>query len=233
MFMALKAVIFDLDGTLIDTAPDLTASANHILNAHGRRSVSVDEVRVMVGHGARKLIERGFERTGDAAPPEEMDGMFSRFLEYYMDNIAVHSALYPGMQKLLDRCQANGIAMAVCTNKPEALSVKLINTLGLAHYFGAITGPDTIGVAKPDPAPYMHTLKVIDTPVEHSVMIGDSATDIATAKAAGVPVIAVTFGYTDTHVSAFDPDYMVDHCDEIAPILERSFGAFKAAQSQA
>lgn len=217
--MPRKTVVFDLDGTLVDTAPDLTAATNAILTAHGRRAVSLDEVREMVGQGARKLIVRGFEATGDALDEAHLEPLYQDFIDHYTANIAVSSAPYPGVPGLLERCKSHGLGMAICTNKLEVLSVRLIEELNLSHYFGAIIGPDTIGIAKPDPAPYHEAVRRAGGNRGASIMIGDSATDIATAKAAGAPVIAVSFGYTDEPVSAFDPDHVVDHFDEVWPLI--------------
>ncbi len=221
--MPVNTVVFDLDGTLVDTAPDLTAATNAILTAHGRRPVSLGEVREMVGQGARKLIVRGFEATGEALDEARLEPLYQNFIDHYVANIAVNSAPYPGALELLERCHAAGLGMAVCTNKLEALSVRLIDELNLSHYFSAIIGPDTIGIGKPDPAPYHEAVARAGGSTPTSVMIGDSATDIATAKAAGAPVIAVSFGYTDTHVSAFEPDHVVDHFDEVWDLLEKMF----------
>ena len=223
--MPRPAVIFDLDGTLVDTAPDLWAATNHVLTAHGRRAVTLDEVYEMVGQGAKKLIERGFERTGDPVRADLVDIMFRQFIDHYTANITATSKPNPGVLGLLDELKARGVGMAVCTNKLERLSVKLINGLGMDHYFSAIIGPDTTGVAKPDPKPLFAAIDHAGSAHTHAVMIGDSATDIRTAQAAQVPVIAVSFGYTDTHVSAFDPDHVVDHFDEILPLLETRFAA--------
>ena len=219
--MSLTTVVFDLDGTLVDTAPDLTAATNAILTAHGRRPVSLSEVREMVGQGARKLIVRGFAATGEPLDEAHLEPLYQDFIDHYSANIAVESAPYPGVLELLERCRSQGLDMAICTNKLERLSVRLIDELGLSHHFAAIIGPDTIGIAKPDPAPYHEAVRRAGGDALASVMIGDSATDIATAKAAGAPVIAVSFGYTDTHVSAFDPDHIVDHFNEVWPLVER------------
>lgn len=221
--MPRSAVIFDLDGTLVDTAPDLWGATNHVLKAHGRREVSLDDVYEMVGMGAKKLIERGFERTGEPARGDMIDILFRQFIDHYSANITAQSKPYPGVLALLDELKARGIGLAVCTNKMERLSVKLINELCMDHYFSGVIGPDTTGVAKPDPRPLDAAIEAAGSTRSHAVMIGDSATDIRTAQAASIPVVAVSFGYTDTHVSAFDPDHIVDHFDEILPILENRF----------
>jgi phosphoglycolate phosphatase len=202
-----KAVVFDLDGTLVDTAPDLAAATNHVLFRHGRRPVSIDEVRAMVGRGARKLIERGFAATGEPVDMARMDDLYAMFIDHYRDNIDAGSRPFAGTVEVLERCRAAGFAIGICTNKIESLSVLLIERLGLAPYFGAIVGADTIGIAKPDPAPYRETLMRLGASGA-SVMVGDSETDILTARAAGVPVIAVTFGYTDRPVETFSPDHL-------------------------
>ncbi len=223
--MAVSTVVFDLDGTLVDTAPDLMHATNAVLTAHGRRAMAIDELRQMVGQGARTLIDLGFARTGEPVAVHRLDELFDTFIDHYANNIARHSRPYPGVIELLDKCAANGLAMAVCTNKLEALSIKLIDELDLAKYFGAIIGPDTIGVAKPNAAPYHEAVQRVGGTVSGSLMIGDSETDIRTAKAAGVPSIGVTFGYTQRHVSHFGPDHVVDHFDDVWPILEDHYGA--------
>jgi phosphoglycolate phosphatase len=219
--MTTRAVVFDLDGTLVDTAPDLMGATNHVLSLLDRRSITMEEVRAFVGHGAKVLIARGANATGDSLDEKSLNYYFAEFLRYYEKNIAVNSAIFPGVGELLKLCESHGIKMAVCTNKLEGLSVRLLNELGLSRYFGAIVGPDTISIAKPDPAPYFETLKRLNVAAEDSIMIGDSETDILTARAAKVPVIAVTFGYTQTPVAEFKPDYLVSHFDEIWDILKK------------
>ena len=221
--MTLSTVIFDLDGTLVDTAPDLLHATNAVLAANGRRTVTIEELRGLVGHGARPLIEKGFALTGEPLEAERIEDLFQDFIAHYHDNIAVDSQPYPGVVALMEQCRASGIAMAVCTNKLERLSVRLIEELGLAHFFEAIIGPDTIGIAKPDPSPYLEAVARAGGDVGRSIMIGDSETDIRTAKAAGVPSIGVSFGYTYKHVSTFEPSHVVDHFDEVWPILETSY----------
>jgi phosphoglycolate phosphatase len=219
--MTMRAVIFDLDGTLVDTAPDLMGATNHVLSLLNRRPITMAEVRSFVGHGAKALIARGSAATGEELDAKSLDYYHAEFLRHYEKNIAVDSVIFPGVVELLSRCAADGFKMGVCTNKVEGLSVRLLDALDLSKYFGAVVGPDTINVAKPDPAPYFETLKRLNVKAPRSIMVGDSETDILTARAAKVPVIAVTFGYTPKPVAEYAPDYLVSHFDEIWDILER------------
>ena len=212
------AAIFDLDGTLVDTAPDLTRATNHVLASEGRRQVAIAEIRPFVGRGARRMIERGFAATGAPVPPQRMDSLYEAFIAYYAENIAVDSRPFPGTLELLDRLDEAEVKLGICTNKQERLSLKLLDGLGLRHRFGAIIGADTIGIPKPDPAPYREAVARLEAG-GGSVMIGDSETDILTARNAGVPVIAVTFGYTERHVREFAPDHVVDHMDHVWPAI--------------
>ena len=216
------AVIFDLDGTLVDTAPDLTRATNHVLAMNGRRAVSIDDVRAMVGRGARKLIALGFARTGSEVEPDRLDELFDVFVDFYAANIAVDSRLFPGAHAVLDRCRESGIALGICTNKLELLSRRLIGQLGLEGYFGAIVGQDTVQVAKPDPRPYREALRQLGVPAARSLFVGDSEIDVQTARAAGVPIIGMSFGYTERPVSDFGPDYLAADYGELWPIIERA-----------
>jgi phosphoglycolate phosphatase len=218
--MTIKAVIFDLDGTLVDSAPDLMLATNHVLSRLERRAITMDEVRSFVGHGARALIKRGCAATGDAIDEKTLDFYFAEFLRFYEKNIAVNSVAFPGVIDLLKRCAAGGLKMGVCTNKLEGLSVRLLQALDMEKYFGAIVGPDTISIAKPDPAPYLETARRLGIESNNSLMVGDSETDILTARAVGVPVIGVTFGYTQKPVATYNPDYLVSHFDEIWDIIQ-------------
>lgn len=220
--MALSAVIFDLDGTLVDTAPDLHAATNHVLATLKRRPISMEQVRAFVGHGARALIARGCEATGDPVDPRAVETLYQEFVIYYAANIAANSQPYPGVVNLLKQCQDNGLALGVCTNKLESLSNQLLTALNMKSFFGAVVGPDTIGISKPDPRPYLETLMRLDRPGA-SILIGDSETDIRTGQNAKVPVIAVSFGYTAQHVRAFNPTHIIDHFDEAWPILQSYF----------
>ncbi len=219
--MPVDALIFDLDGTLVDTAPDLHAATNHVLATLKRRPITLEEVRAFVGHGAKALIARGCEATGEPVEGRAIETLYQEFIIYYSHNIAANSRPYPGLIALLNQARDQGLAMAVCTNKLESLSTRLLDALDMSKYFGAIVGPDTIGVAKPDPRPYFEAAKRIGHDPARSIMLGDSETDIRTGQNAGVPVIAVTFGYTARHVREFNPTHMIDHFDEAWPIVQR------------
>ncbi|MBI2719708.1 MAG: HAD-IA family hydrolase [Rhizobiales bacterium] len=213
------AVIFDLDGTLVDTAPDLMLATNHILQGLGRRPVGIDEVRVFVGHGARALITRGLAATGGLPEGFDVEPHYRAFVDYYAGNICGGSLIYPGLVPLLDRLTEADFGLGVCTNKLEGLSVQLLEALGLRHYFGSVVGPDTLGIAKPDPRPFHESVARLGLASPRVLMVGDSETDILTARAAGVPVIAVPFGYTPRPVADYGPDRVISHFDEAWPAI--------------
>jgi len=207
--MSPPLVIFDLDGTLVDTAPDLVATLNITLARQGLPPVPYETGRNMVGGGARVMIERGLAAGGRTVASAALDDMVRAFVEHYAAHIADASRPFPGARAALDTLTSRGCRLAVCTNKLEWLSVRLLETLGLSQYFAAICGPDTFGVAKPDPEILQRTISRCGSAVRSTVMVGDSQTDIATARAAGVPVIAVDFGYTETPVSELAPDRVI------------------------
>jgi len=218
--MIQKAVIFDLDGTLVDTAPDLWRATNHVLTTSGRNAVTLDQVRGFVGHGVHKLIARSFAATGNSLADGEIKPLYEKFVAYYGANIAIGSVPFPGCLALLDRLKAQGVGLGICTNKLEGLSVKLIEALGMSGYFGVIVGPDTIGIPKPEPAPYREALRRMGAETARSVLVGDSEIDVLTARAAGIPVIGVTFGYTAVPIETFKPDALVNHfCEAYEPIM--------------
>ena len=195
------AVLFDLDGTLIDTAEDLAASMNYALGEAGLAPTPASEVRHLVGHGARRMLMRGYELAdGRAADEAELDAALARFLEHYRANIAVHSRPFDGVIALIESLRADGARIAVCTNKREAMAVLLIETLGLAPLFEAIVGADTASAPKPDPAPVRLCLERANA--ARAVFVGDSDTDIKAAKAAGLPCFVADFGYGPVTLAA-------------------------------
>jgi phosphoglycolate phosphatase len=206
-------IVFDLDGTLVDTAPDLVAAANHVLGHVGLPPVDAQTLRPYIGHGARVMIERA---TAVAKLSEaEHERLLERFLDYYSANIAVDSRPFEGAVDALERFKAAGAKLAVCTNKREGMSRLLLDALDLSRFFSAIAGRDTLPNSKPHPGHLLGTIDLAGGDPSRAVMIGDSNVDIATAKAAGVPVIAVSFGYTDTPIAEFEPDAVIDHYREL------------------
>jgi len=213
-----SVVAFDLDGTLADTAPDLTASLNHALAALGRPPVSGAQVRHMVGHGARALLQKGLAATGEMTP-ELVDRGFPIFLEYYEAHIADHSRPFEGLEPALDALADDGVKLVVCTNKLEGLSRTLIDALGWRDRFVALVGGDTLPVRKPDPAPLFEAIRRAGG--GPAAFIGDSITDTDTAKAAGIPCVAVSFGFSDRPPAELGADILIDHFDELIPALAR------------
>lgn len=203
------SVVFDLDGTLIDTAPDLVATLNVILAREGLPPVALNEARPLIGFGARHLIERGLALQAATATPAEVDRLYADYIAYYADHIADRSQPFPGLEAALDTLEAEGCRLAVCTNKLEWLSIRLLEALNLAGRFAAICGQDTFGVQKPNPEILRRTVLSAGGELSQAIMVGDSATDIATARGARVPVIAVDFGYTSTPVADLGPDRVI------------------------
>ena len=218
-------LVFDLDGTLVDTAPDLIHATNHALSTLGHPPVRGETVRPWISFGARRMIEEALVSLGDSRTDPEIDTALERFLEHYADNIAVDSRPFPGTVAALDRFAARGARLAVCTNKRESLSVSLLDQLRLTAKFAGLAGRDTFAVSKPHPDHLLGAIQLAGGDARRAIMIGDSEVDIATAKAAGVPVVAVTFGYTSVPVADLDPDAIIDHYDDLDAAVARIIGA--------
>ncbi|MFZ0600615.1 MAG: HAD-IA family hydrolase [Roseiarcus sp.] len=208
-------IVYDLDGTLADTAEDLVATLNWLLAREGRAPLKVENAGSLVGAGARALIARGFAASGKSLEPEKLEALFVDYLSYYRAHIMERSRLYPGVDKALAAFERAGWRQAVCTNKTESLAKLLITKLGIAGRFAFVCGQDTFGVGKPDAKPLLETIVASGGARRHAVMVGDSATDIKTARAASIPVIAVDFGYADVPVEELGPDRVVSHFDEL------------------
>ena len=213
--MPAPTIVFDLDGTLVDTAPDLIDTLNVILARRDVAPVDFDQARSMIGAGVKPLLVRGLASKGVQLPPHEIDQLFGEYLEIYAANIADRSRPFPGLEAALDTLAAQGCRLAVCTNKLEWLSVRLLNTLGLSSRFAAICGQDTFAMRKPDPDMLRFTIVRAGGDTGHAVMVGDSMTDVATARAAGVPVIAVDFGYTEIAAAELGADRLISHFDAL------------------
>ncbi|MEA3027881.1 MAG: phosphoglycolate phosphatase [Alphaproteobacteria bacterium] len=214
--MAALTVVFDLDGTLVDTAPDLIEALNVVFAREGLPPVDYATARGMIGGGARRMIESALQYEGRSASGSEVDRLLADFIAHYASHIADRSRAFPGLDTALDGLAARGCRFAVCTNKLEALSRLLLDTLGLTRRFAAICGQDTFGVQKPDPEILRQTIRAASGEIQRAVMVGDSGTDIATARAAGVPIVAVEFGYSAPPVKDLRPDRLIGHFDHLA-----------------
>jgi phosphoglycolate phosphatase len=214
--MTLKpTIVFDLDGTLVETAPDLISALNFVLDREGLRPIPLQAARNMIGAGARKMLERGLEAEGRVMTVKEIDRLTMDFIDYYAEHIADASRPFEGLENALDDLAASGCRLAVCTNKLEWLSKRLLDQLGLTPRFAAICGADTFGVAKPDPAILQQTVARAGGDLASTIMVGDSGTDIGVARRAGVPVIGVSFGYTDVPITDLKPDRLIHHMRDL------------------
>lgn len=218
--MAFPVLVYDLDGTLADTAGDLMGALNAVLAAEGLAPLPVANARNLLGAGARALILRGFAASGRELAPEKLDVLFEDFLAHYNAHIADHSRLYPGVAEALDRFAAEGRIQAICTNKFEGLARTLVEKLGVADRFAFICGQDTFGIGKPDPKPLLETIAAAGGARERAILVGNSETDVRTARAAGLPVVAVDYGYTDVPAAELGADRVISHFDDLAAALE-------------
>jgi phosphoglycolate phosphatase len=215
-----RIVVFDLDGTLVDTAPDLTNALNFILAREGLAPVPLHAARNMIGAGARKLLERGLELEGRTVSLAELDRLTDDFINHYAEHIADASRPFDGLEAALDDLESSGYRFAVCTNKLEWLSKRLLDRLNLSPRFAAICGADTFGVSKPDPAILRQTVARAAGELSSAIMVGDAGPDVGVARRAGIPVICVSFGYTEVPVADLKPDRVIDHMRELRGAIE-------------
>lgn len=218
-------ILFDLDGTAVDTAPDLVAAANATLESNGFMPVETRIIQPAVGIGARAMMDAALREQGYEPQDAELARLTEAFIAYYAEHICVHSRAFPGLTDVLDELAALGATLAVCTNKREALARKLLDALGIADRFKAIVGRDTVARPKPDPLHILETLRLAGGDRSLAVMIGDSSADSHAAKGAAIPFIAVSFGYGESPVEVLEPDAIIHSFAELIPALERMFAA--------
>ena len=215
-----RIVVFDLDGTLVDTAPDLIGALNFILDREGLPPVPLKSARTLIGAGVRRLLERGLEVDGRHASVEDINRLTGDFIDYYAAHIADASRPFDGLESALDDLEARGYRFAVCTNKLEGLSKLLLDRLGLSGRFAAICGADTFGVSKPDPAILQQTVARAGGQLSAAIMVGDAGPDIGVARRAAIPVIGVEFGYTEIPIADLKPDRLIGHMRELPAAVE-------------
>ena len=218
------ALIFDLDGTLVETAPDLLAATNAVLTAHGRETIDPATLRHMVGHGAKVLLQQAWAKTGDQATDAEIGGLFDEFLAYYSANIAAGSYAFPGVEETLVALKRDGMRLGVLTNKAQVMTDLLMPALKLDHYFNSIWGAGRMSYTKPDARIFHDIVHELGGPEGGAVMIGDSVTDLATARAANVPCILVSYGYTPEPAHTLGADAVTDDFREIPALARKLLG---------
>lgn len=220
-------IVFDLDGTLVDTAPDLVDTLNAVLAPEGVPPVAYADARKIVGAGARVMIKRAFAMHDMICDDANLERLFGSYLEYYAEHLADRSQPFPGVVETMDALATQGFRFAVCTNKLENLAKLLLDRLDLTQRFDFICGQDTFGVPKPDPTPLLRTISASDATRDRAVMIGDSATDVRTARAANVGVVAVDFGYSDVPASELGADRLISRFADLPDAVMDVLSAVK------
>lgn len=214
-----SALLFDLDGTIIDSAPDVCASVNRVLETMNRPPISVADTKLLVGFGARTLVEKTLEMTGASGSKKDVDYLLSGFLESYRQNPSEHTVLFPGARSALERFVKAGIRLGICTNKPEATCFPVLDALNLRHFFPTVICGDTLEFRKPDARHLLHTLKKMGATRDEAAFIGDSEADIEAAKNAKLPNVLVSFGYCQLPFDKLAADAVIDHFDELEDAL--------------
>ena len=208
---------FDLDGTLIDTSGDLAAAVNYAIGTIDRPPFPVEEIKPFVGKGAKVMLQRALTASGGFD-----DALLGRLLpillDYYEQNLAIHSRPYPGLIAAMDALEQAGVKLAICTNKAERFTIPLMHQIGLSDRFASIVGGDTVGVAKPDPAPIRAMIERAGG--GRAIFLGDTINDIAGARNAGIPSVAVSFGFLDGPIEELEADAIIHHFDELVPLLQ-------------
>jgi len=219
--LAGATVVFDLDGTLVDTAPDLIGALNQVLHEQKLPPLPLSAARVMVGRGARALIEQGFAAAGEPLDAERTPALFDRFITVYRDRIADESRPFEGVLDALDVLAGAGAKLVVCTNKFTDLSLALLDALSMTSRFAAVVGADSAPAPKPDPRHLQTAIAAVGGRDDRALMVGDSASDIGAARAAKVMSVVVSFGYTEIPAANLGADHLIDHFAELPPLAER------------
>ena len=225
--MTNKAILFDLDGTLVETAPDLMAAHNHVMEKYGHEKKPLSDIRYLAGRGAATMLLRSVEsQEGRNYKIDEQTHkiMTKDFIDYYAANISKKSTINDGVIEFLDWCKSKKIQLAVCTNKMERLTIKLLKEIKLYDYFDYIAGADTFNYRKPDPMHLTSILEILNVPIENSIMVGDSETDADAAKAAKIKFILVKGGYTEKNYDQIFKDHLIENFRDIKPLSQKILG---------
>jgi len=223
--LADATIVFDLDGTLVDTAPDILRALNQTMDLEGLPRVRLEMVRALIGMGARALIERAAGLNGVSFTSERLDALLAEYTAFYRADIARESKPYPGVLEAMDQLAALGAKFAVCTNKRTHLSVQLLDALDLSKRFSAVVGADAVTQRKPHPEHYQAAVQRAGGVVRRSLMVGDTVADVGAARAAGAPAIVVRFGYCDGACETLGADAMIDRYSQLTPVCRRLLAA--------
>jgi phosphoglycolate phosphatase len=226
--MTFDAIVFDLDGTLIDSVHDVRVNLNLALEGMGRRALSLDETKDAIGYGGRVLVEKALELTGDAGSADMIDGCTRDFLDLYVRNPVRLTPVFPGVLDVLAQLKAEGVSLGICTNKPESTTGAVLDGLDLAGYFQAVTCGDTVPHRKPDGRHVLLTMEMMGA--DTAVMVGDSETDMAAGRNARLPVIAVAYGYRHCAAEDLDADILIESFSSLPEVLSRLRPPSKAAR---
>ena len=218
-------VAFDLDGTLVDTAPDLVGAVNTLLHEQRLPALPLALARVMIGRGARTLIEQGFAAAGEPLQPADTPPLVERFIDIYRDRMADFSRPFEGCVEALQALTGAGATLAVCTNKRTDLSVALLDALDLTRHFAAVIGADSAPAPKPDPRHLTTAIAAAGGRSDRALMVGDSAADVGAARAARVPSIVVSFGYTEIPAAELGGDHLIERFADLTPLAVRLLAA--------
>ena len=217
-----RALVFDLDGTMVDSGPDLAVAANRMLDSLGLEQYEDEEIFNWLGNGANRLVQRALTGGADGDPDAALfEVAFGRFLEFYREGLCVRSTPYPHVEHVLEVLKTSGFRLACLTNKPETFTTPILEALKLDRYFELVVAGDSLPVKKPDPLPLYHIFDRMGIPIASGVMVGDSIFDIHAAQAAGVPVICVSFGYNQgLDLTKSNPDAIIDSFADLPELIE-------------
>ena len=217
---AFDAILFDLDGTLVDSVADVAVAVNRLLESLGRRRLTEEETKEVVGWGAPAMMEKAFALTGEPLAKDDLAGIIAGYLDFYKDRPAVKTTIYPGVVETLEKLKESGFRLGVCSNKPHVMTVLVLQALDLDRFFDAATGGDNVPHRKPDGRHIHLTLEMMGLSGASAVMVGDSETDVDAAHDARIPAVCVTYGYSHHPVESLGADALIDDFSVLPGVLD-------------